>query len=81
MIYRVACTIQLLLFFFIALLFVHPWVQSGCKGQSIETPDAGYEYCKDDLLYSGDKKATFFKMPVIALVMITILNDGMIKST
>jgi H+-transporting ATPase len=55
-IYRVACTIQLLAFFFLAVLTIHP---------------------KD---YEGVGDSTFFNLPVVALVVITILNDGTIIS-
>jgi H+-transporting ATPase len=61
-IYRVACTIQLLLFFFIGVLAIHP-------------PDYSIPGSGDDF---HDQK--YFKLPVIALVMITILNDGTIIS-
>jgi H+-transporting ATPase len=54
-IYRIACTLQLLSFFFFAILAIHPNA-------------FGFE----DHLY--------FKLPVIALVVITILNDGCIIS-
>merc|ERR1711959_87068 len=54
-IYRIACTLQLLSFFFFAILAIHP-------------NSFGFE----DHLY--------FKLPVIALVVITILNDGCIIS-
>jgi H+-transporting ATPase len=55
-IYRVACTIQLLAFFFLAVLTIHP---------------------KD---YIGVGESTYFNLPVVALVVITILNDGTIIS-
>lgn len=51
-IYRVACTQQLLLFFFISCLCFHPQQVNSIYG------------------------ATYFSIPVIALVSITILNDG-----
>eukprot|EP00930_Biecheleria_cincta_P039887 TRINITY_DN27371_c0_g1_i1.p1 TRINITY_DN27371_c0_g1~~TRINITY_DN27371_c0_g1_i1.p1 ORF type:complete len:778 (-),score=122.08 TRINITY_DN27371_c0_g1_i1:48-2243(-) len=55
-IYRVACTQQLLLFFFISCLCVDPKQVNPSYG------------------------ATYFSIPVIALVSITILNDGTIVS-
>ena len=55
-IYRVACTIQLLSFFFLAVLFVHP------------------------RKYNADFDESYFNLPVMALVLITILNDGTIIS-
>lgn len=58
-IYRVACTFQLLLFFFIAVLALKP-------------PD----------YYPADEPGLtqFWRMPVIALILITLLNDGTIIS-
>jgi len=55
-IYRVACTIQLLTFFFLAVLTIHP------------------------KQYEGVGDSTYFNLPVVALVVITILNDGTIIS-
>lgn len=54
-IYRIACTFQLLFFFFFAVTCMHP-----------------NSY--------GHFEAKYFKMPVTALVIITILNDGCIIS-
>mmetsp|Transcript_35209 Transcript_35209/g.78886 ORF Transcript_35209/g.78886 Transcript_35209/m.78886 type:complete len:611 (-) Transcript_35209:304-2136(-) len=54
-IYRVACTFQLLVFFFWAVLFIHP---------------SDYDSSYDD----------FWSMPVLALITITLLNDGTIIS-
>lgn len=54
-IYRIACTIQLLFFFFFAVLFIRP-----------------------DTLSDGADDAKNFTLPVIAIVIITILNDGTI---
>ena len=51
--YRIACTIQLLVFFFIASLFIRP-----------------------DAVSNGFDDAANFTLPVLALVVITILNDG-----
>ncbi|GBF93619.1 H+-transporting ATPase [Raphidocelis subcapitata] len=53
--YRIACTLQLLLFFFIAIFAIHP-----------------HSYME-----SWDPTALhFFKMPVLFLMLITVLNDG-----
>jgi H+-transporting ATPase len=60
-IYRIACTIQLLCFFFFASIAVDP--------------DAPAAY--DKVYDAGDMNHTpQFTLPVIALVIITILNDG-----
>jgi len=55
-IYRVACTAQLLFFFFFSCLFFDP--------------------SQEDQAFT----ATYFTIPVVALVSITILNDGTIIS-
>mmetsp|Transcript_12052 Transcript_12052/g.21478 ORF Transcript_12052/g.21478 Transcript_12052/m.21478 type:complete len:965 (+) Transcript_12052:165-3059(+) len=54
-VYRVACTLQLLVFFFVGVLWLHP-------------QDYNSEFPR------------FWGMPVIALIMITLLNDGTIIS-
>lgn len=57
-IYRVACTLQLLIFFFISVLGIRP--------RDFDSPDETFP--------------SFWSMPVIALIMITLLNDGTIIS-
>lgn len=52
--YRIACTLQLVVFFFIAILSLHPSTY-------------GHE-------------EHFFKMPVLMLILITVLNDGTLIS-
>merc|ERR1712176_1579968 len=54
--YRIACTLQLLVFFFLSTLFIHP------------------REIRDDAL------PDYFALPVMAMVLITILNDGTIIS-
>ena len=61
-IYRIACTIQLLIFFFITMVGMDPSAYT-----CVEHDD-----CKD--------VSSTFSLPVIALVLITILNDGTIIS-
>eukprot|EP00122_Pirum_gemmata_P015184 Pgem_evm1s14187 len=61
--YRVAATLQLLVFFFIAVLALHP-------------VDYGYKAGAGGL----DEDIKFFKMPVLMLMLITILNDGTLIS-
>lgn len=60
-IYRVACTIQLLMFFFIAIMCFQPKTYPYDHGEITEV-------------------AEFFCLPVMAIVIITILNDGCILS-
>jgi H+-transporting ATPase len=126
--YRIACTIQLLLFFFVAVLAIQPDASFIClsskvsltAGQpavhynsSICRPDTAkwafnlpdvnalhdcvrskedyLQFCKCPIKNSNppafniglpgdDCNPTYFKIPVIALVLITILNDGTIIS-
>ena len=92
-IYRVACTIQLLLFFFVAVFAFEPhWYNNKFK----QLP--GHPY-KHDIVLSDGSVAHFeygfrmterelgldipgtFNLPVIALVVIVILNDATIVST
>ena len=63
-IYRVSCTIQLLLFFFFTVCAIHP----SKNNEDWQTHDPDIELPPS------------FKLPVIALVIITILNDGTIIS-
>lgn len=126
--YRIACTIQLLLFFFVAVLSVHPNQQNICLSKHVvvdgypdhefsadicqlkrarsKFPDAFINkttgkdlpisectgiasdfqsFCtcpgNSNLALPGDGcNPAYFKIPVIALVLITILNDGTIIS-
>jgi len=61
--YRIAATLQLLVFFFIAVLSLHP--------DQFQHPE--------DVEIAGVWPA-FFKMPVIMLMLITLLNDGTLIS-
>ena len=67
-IYRVSCTIQLLLFFFITVCAIDPQSYGGWTDKVSESDN-------DDVSLPRS-----FKLPVIALVIITILNDGTIIS-
>jgi len=116
--YRIACTIQLLLFFFIAVLSIHPDRYELCSHTNPTDGSDPTTYClpknwrldhngtvpilkcnelnpyldKDACVCSGVGQAHtiaaagvpcnpgYFKLPVIALVLITILNDGTIIS-
>ena len=61
--YRIACTFQLLIFFFVAMVAIDP---------------SGYP-CGGNGYHCGDVPNTF-ALPVIAIVIITLLNDGTIIS-
>ena len=61
--YRIACTIQLLIFFFISMCSLNPKDSYSCHGVG---------GCND--------VPNTFSLPVVALVIITVLNDGTIIS-
>mgnify|MGYP001104904976 CR=1 FL=1 len=63
--YRIACTFQLLVFFFISMVAVNP--------------DSDFT-CTKDNGDSCDNIPKNFALPVIAIVIITVLNDGTIIS-
>lgn len=64
--YRIAATLQLLVFFFIAVFMFKPIdYQPADQGANIPNyPDTDYEW------------PGFFHMPVLMLMLITLLNDG-----
>lgn len=66
-IYRVACTVQLLFFFFLTMCSVNPDSDFTCH------------YYSSDSHYCHHIPNTF-SLPVIAIVLITVLNDGTIIS-
>ena len=53
-VYRIACTFQLLVFFFCGVMFMHPM----------------------ELAPQQKDMPAYFNLPVVALIIITILNDG-----
>ena len=63
-IYRISCTLQLLFFFFFAILAITPTDDYFYGPNDGTAPDA-------ELNAPGS-----FTLPVISLVIITILNDG-----
>ena len=68
--YRISCTIQLLCFFFFAIVSIEP-NSSTFYGVNYPDPVTGYEHCQID-------HNVAFTLPVLSLVVITILNDGTI---
>jgi H+-transporting ATPase len=64
--YRIAATLQLLIFFFIAVLALKP---KDFQPTDWETRD-GF----------GDEWPSYFKLPVLMLMLITLLNDGTLIS-
>jgi len=67
--YRIAATMQLLVFFFIAVLALPPqsYVPNPLPENWLDSPDA-HEWPR------------FFQMPVLMLMLITLLNDGTLIS-
>ncbi|MEW5303187.1 MAG: hypothetical protein WDW36_005903 [Sanguina aurantia] len=63
--YRIAATLQLLVFFFIAVFALRPR----------QYQPARYDHLPDD-----EQWPAFFKMPVLMLMLITLLNDGTLIS-
>jgi H+-transporting ATPase len=57
--YRISATLQLLLFFFLAVLMLHP-----------------SSYPEPTDLDRGEPWPDFFRMPIIMMMLITVLNDG-----
>lgn len=64
--YRIAATLQLLIFFFIAVLALKPSDYMPDNYESIE----GF----------GEAWPSYFKLPVLMLMLITLLNDGTLIS-
>jgi H+-transporting ATPase len=98
-IYRIACTIQLLLFFFIGVVMIrvaskeYVGMSPGCQGVNDPIPnpihlnakgfdkDFGEKGFGDEGIADVDFLCNKqFELPVIAIVLITILNDGTIIS-
>lgn len=73
--YRIAATLQLLTFFFIAVLSLHPkdYDPNRFLCPTPENPEAR---CYPD----EEEWPHFFKMPVLMLMLITLLNDGTLIS-
>lgn len=65
--YRIAATLQLLVFFFIAVLALRPSDYQPADWQSIEN-------------FGDNAWPDFFRMPVLMLMLITLLNDGTLIS-
>ena len=65
--YRIAATLQLLIFFFIAVLTMKPY----------EFMPADWQ---DEPSFEGKAWPDYFKLPVLMLMLITLLNDGTLIS-
>jgi len=75
-IYRIACTIELLLFFFLAVVAMPP---SSFYRDNVQYAKEHSGSAPGGVLDLGDNAhPASFTLPVIALVLITILNDGTI---
>ena len=68
--YRISCTIQLLCFFFFAIVAVDP--------DSDYFYGGSYNSIHGDVGYCKISHNVAFTLPVLSLVVITILNDGTI---
>jgi H+-transporting ATPase len=91
LIYRISCTMQLLFFFFFAILCMNvdsSYMFNGIYENNPVVPANltanGYQYQVP--IINGDADyyllhAPFFSLPVISLVIITILNDGAMITT
>jgi H+-transporting ATPase len=88
--YRIAATLQLLLFFFIAV-FAFPPQDYYCKADNTavidgSNPSATYGSLRDEVCDAGGaceaniECPTFFQLPVLMLMLITLLNDGTLIS-
>ena len=90
-IYRVACTVQLLVFFFVAVFVFHPPINDEINkklpGHPHSYPVPGMEGVNQEYGFTmtmaeyGLDIPKEFNLPVIALVVIVILNDATIIST
>ncbi|GLC35934.1 hypothetical protein PLESTB_000520900 [Pleodorina starrii] len=69
--YRIAATLQLLTFFFIAVLTLKPNMYAPTEEQCKEAGQPAD---------CGEEWPDFFKMPVLMLMLITLLNDGTLIS-
>jgi H+-transporting ATPase len=65
--YRIAATLQLLIFFFVAVLTMEP---RRFEPEDWETRDG----------FGGEEWPSYFKLPVLMLMLITLLNDGTLIS-
>ncbi|RYG70090.1 plasma-membrane proton-efflux P-type ATPase [archaeon] len=65
--YRIAATLQLLIFFFIAVLSMKP---SNFQPDDWATREG----------FGGEEWPSYFKLPVLMLMLITLLNDGTLIS-
>jgi len=78
--YRIACTIELLLFFFVAVMFINTNSGAffGAQPAGVCWEDDGCDGAKPLPTEEEQTAAHFnvFTLPVISLVVITILNDG-----
>jgi H+-transporting ATPase len=73
-IYRISCTLQLLFFFFFAIMSINP---ASDYFWGAKLPDGSPSIDSDVTHHVSDAAGDYsFTLPVISLVIITILNDG-----
>ena len=76
-IYRISCTLQLLFFFFFAIMSINPEADMFWEGAQVPDNNAATCAFGTGTLPKLDCPGDFaFTLPVISLVIITILNDG-----
>jgi len=74
--YRIAATLQLLVFFFIAVLALRPRDYEPSNWST----DSSFISANIDDSSTDNPWPAFFKMPVLLLMLITLLNDGTLIS-
>ena len=91
-IYRISCTTQLLVFFFIGVVMIqvasssYTGMSPSCQGMADALPAALSLAAAQSSLYNGEEALVSdlchkqFELPVTAIILITILNDGTIIS-
>ena len=65
--YRIAATLQLLVFFFIAVISLRPYEFMPSNWETLDG-------------FDDEEWPKFFRMPVLMLMLITLLNDGTLIS-
>lgn len=78
--YRIAATLQLLIFFFISVFIFDPTDYFNSCVQYQNCPAESYECYVGTPVEGQDKCPTFFQLPVLLLMLITLLNDGTLIS-
>jgi H+-transporting ATPase len=83
--YRIAATLQLLVFFFIAVFALRPKHYAHFVGRASVAAVPGFPGTPavegiNESEFKHWEEASFFKVPVLLLMLITLLNDGTLIS-